>query len=47
LTDGSSDIFGGNYLGLLDRYLKDDNEIPITKLLAVIEIGTFGSHIFT
>ena len=42
LIDGSSDILGGKFLAVLVRYL-DTEDLPITKLLSVIEIGSLST----
>lgn len=39
LIDGSSDLYGDNYLGLLVRYIANQINLSVTKLLFVIELG--------
>ena len=38
LIDGSSDLYGGKYLAVLVRYLGVSDELPITKLVSILEI---------
>ena len=40
LIDASSDIYGGKYLGVLARYICDEEDLIVTKLLAVLELTT-------
>lgn len=39
LLDNSSDIYGDNYMAILVRYFHNFRKPPITRLLAVVEIG--------
>lgn len=43
LVDETSDLYGGNYIGLIVRYLEKGSESPKNKVLAVIELGTSGT----
>jgi len=43
LVDETSDLYGGNYIGLIVRYLEKGNEFLKNKVLAVIELGISGT----
>lgn len=39
IIDGASDKYGDNYLGVMVRYLLKEEDKPVTKLFALIELG--------
>ena len=46
LIDGSSDIYGQKFLGVLVRYLNNEQDTPTTKLLEIIEAGSVSTGEF-
>ena len=49
LIDGSSSILGSKYLAIMVRYLKPNEDLPTTKLIPIVDIGTTstGESLYT
>jgi len=43
LVDETSELYGNSYIGLIVRYLEKGSEVPVNKVLAVIEVGESGT----